>query len=446
MIERERIEVGGPPADGNRITRRRLAQGAVAAGLGLGALGAGTATAAPRRVRRGKAITLEYWKFDDTTADKTIKAAVKQWNAANPDVQVKLSTFPFDDYTNGTKLTTAFASGKGPDMFWVSASTMLDFVTNGIAADIGDVLGSSKSKFSKAAIDAVTVAGKIKAVPFEQSPMGIYYRTDIFEKAGIDVPANWDDLRSAAKELTTKKRAGIIIEPSPGAYGDFAWWSFLWSAGGEVVDKNWKKSLLRTPEAASAFQLWGDLVRDGSSPKKLAEASNIISHIGRGNAAMQVCGFWAVQNMKDEYAKVPYSVFPVPGHNGHKPVSVYGGWMQMLNGKSDNLDAAKAFTRWQWITQTKFPRTWACVANTQFSTRADVRASCASVFDTPQHKVFQNKLLPIARAEPRYSSQMLKAVSDGLQASMFSGKSGEQAADLAASGIDRFLTTYKGAH
>ena len=93
-------------------------------------------------------------------------------------------------------------------MFWVSASTMLDFVTNGIAADIGDVLGSSKAKFSKAAIDAVTVAGKIKAVPFEQSPMGIYYRPDIFEKAGIAVPTNWDDLRSAAKELTTKKRAG----------------------------------------------------------------------------------------------------------------------------------------------------------------------------------------------------------------------------------------------
>ena len=106
MIERERIEAGGPPADGNRITRRRLAQGAVAAGLGLGALGTGTAVAAPRRVRRSKAVTLNYWKFDDT-ADRVIRPIIKQWNAAHPDVQVKLSTFPFDDYTNGTKLTTA---------------------------------------------------------------------------------------------------------------------------------------------------------------------------------------------------------------------------------------------------------------------------------------------------------------------------------------------------
>jgi multiple sugar transport system substrate-binding protein len=444
MIERQRIEAGGPPADGNRITRRRLAQRAAAAGLGLTALGTGTAAAAPRRVRRSQAVTLNYWKFDDT-ADKVIKPIIKQWNAENPDVQVKLSTFPFDDYTNGTKLTTAFASGKGPDIFWTSASTMLDFVTNGIAADLGDVIGSAKPKFSKASMEAVTVAGKIRALPFEQSPMGIYYRTDIFEKAGIKVPANWEDLRSAAKELTTKKRAGIIIEPSPGAYGDFAWWSFLWSAGGEVVDKNWKKSLLRTPQAASAFQLWGDFIRDGSSPKKLTEFSAIISHLGRGNAAMQVCGYWAVQNMT-AFPKAPYSVFAVPGHNGHKPASVYGGWQQMVNGQSKNLEAAKAFTRWQWVTQTKFPHTWACVANTEFSTRADVRATCAAQFNTPQHKIFEQKLLPISRAEPRYSSQMIKAVSDGLQASMFSGKTGEQAATIAADGVDRFLKTYKGAH
>jgi multiple sugar transport system substrate-binding protein len=446
MIERERTGTSGPLAAGDRISRRRFAQSAVAAGLGLGALGAGSAVAAPRRVRRSKAITLNYWKFDDNPADNTIKPVIKQWNAANPDIQVKLSTFPFDDYTNGTKLTTAFASGNGPDVFWVSASTMLDFVTNGIAADVGDVMGPQKAKFSKAAIDAVTVAGKIKAIPFEQSPMGIYYRTDYFSKAGIKVPKTWDELRAAAKELTAKKRSGIVIEPSPGAYADFAWWSFLWSAGGEVVDKNWKKSLLRTPEAASAFQLWGDLVRDGSAPKKLATASNDIGHIGRGDTAMQICGFWGVQIMEASFKKAPYSVFPVPGHNGHAPVSVYGGWMQMINGHSKNLDEAKAFTRYQWITQTKFPHNWACVANTEFSTRSDVRASCASQFNSPQHKVFQNKLLPISRAEPRYSSQILKAVSDGLQASMFSGRSGSDSAKLAADGVERFLATYKGAH
>jgi multiple sugar transport system substrate-binding protein len=445
MIERERIEAGGSPADGTRITRRRLAQGAVAAGLGLGALGAGTASAAPRYVRRSKAITLEFWKFDDT-ADKAIKAAIKEWNGKNADVQVKLRTFPFDDYVNGTKLTTAFAGGKGPDIFWVSAGTMLDYVNNGIAADMEDVLGSQRAKFSKAAIDSVLVGGKMKAVPFEQSPMGLYYRADILEKAGIKPPTTWDDLRASAKELTTKKRAGIIIEPSPGAYGDFAWYPFLWSAGGEVVDKAWKKSALRTPQAASAFQLWGDLVRDGSAPKKLTEFSAIINHIGRGNAAMQVCGFWAVQNMQADFPKVDYSVVPIPAPKGRKPVTVYGGWMQMLNGKSKNLEAAKAFTRFQWITQTKFPHNWACVVNTQFSTRSDVRPTCASVFNTPQHKVFEKQLLPISRAEPRYSSQMIKAIADGLQASMFSGKSGEQSASIAADGIDRFLGTYKGAH
>jgi multiple sugar transport system substrate-binding protein len=445
MIEAERSEAPGSLEDGDRLSRRGFVQRAAALGVGASLVGAGSAVAAPRRVRRASGkITLEYWKFDDPS-DKGLTPVIKQWNDANPNIQVKLSTFPFADYTNGTKLTTAFASGKGPDMFWVSASTMLDYVTNGVAADVDDVVGSSRSKYSKAAIAAVTVSGKMKAIPFEQSPMGIYYRTDFFDSAGIKPPKTWDDLRAAAKELTTSKRSGIVIEPSPGAYSDFAWWSFLWSAGGEVVDPAWKKSLLETPQAAAAFQLWGDLVRDGSAPKKLATASNDIGHIGRGDTAMQICGLWGVAVMAT-FKNAPYSVFPVPGNGGHGPVSVYGGWMQMLNKHSKNLEAAKAFTRWQWVTQTKFPHTWACVTNTEFSTRADVRASCAAQFDTPQHKIFQNKLLPISRAEPRYSSQMLTAVSDGLQASMFSGKTGEQSAKIAADGVNRFLATYKGAH
>jgi hypothetical protein len=39
----------------------------------------------------------------------------------------------------------------------------------------------------------------------------------------------------------------------------------------------------------------------------------------------------------------------------------------------------------------------------------------------------------------------VKAVGDGLQAAMFSGKSGEEAAALAAGKIDAYLSTYKGA-
>jgi multiple sugar transport system substrate-binding protein len=39
----------------------------------------------------------------------------------------------------------------------------------------------------------------------------------------------------------------------------------------------------------------------------------------------------------------------------------------------------------------------------------------------------------------------VKAVGDGLQAAMFAGKSGEEAAALAADKIDSYLSSYQGA-
>jgi hypothetical protein len=40
----------------------------------------------------------------------------------------------------------------------------------------------------------------------------------------------------------------------------------------------------------------------------------------------------------------------------------------------------------------------------------------------------------------------VKAVGDGIQAALFTDKSGQQAAAVAADAIDSFLKTYKGAH
>ena len=59
---------------------------------------------------------------------------------------------------------------------------------------------------------------------------------------------------------------------------------------------------------------------------------------------------------------------------------------------------------------------------------------------------FQSQVLPTARAEPRYPDQIVKAVGDGIQAALFTDKSGQQAAAVAADAIDSFLKTYKGAH
>lgn len=387
-------------------------------------------------------VTLQFWKFVAENDDPTIAAAVKQWNQENPDVQVKFQTFPFADYT-GAKLTTAFAAGKGPDVFWISPGAFLNYVNNGIAAPVDDIL--TRSEYNEASVRAVSVDGTMRAVPFEQEPVGLYYRQDHLSQAGIEPPKSWDELVAAAEELTGGNRKGIFIEPAPGPYQNFTWYPFLWSAGGEVVDLESKKSALRTPEAASAFDLWGRLVTQGLAPKKTEVGTFDIAPLGRGECSMQVCGFWAIATLKADFGGEPIGIVPIPAPAGGTPVTVYGGWTQMVNAKSEHLAQAKKFTQWLWVRNNDFAEDWACRKGSKFSPRTAVNEACDDVFGGEPHNIFTEQILPTARAEPRYPDQVVKAVGDGLQAAMFSGKSGEDAAGLASDAIDRFLSSYRGA-
>lgn len=443
-----------------RIDRRHFLLRMVSAGISLSAAGAiltactgGTSSASPTnpgtstpptiKPSSGEPVTLEFWKFADENADPAIKDAVDRWNAANPTVTVNLSTFPQNDYL-GTKLTTAFASGAGPDLFWSSAALFLDYVSNGIAATVDDIV--DKAAYLPASIDAVTVEGKLYGLPLEMEPVALYYRPEMLEAAGVNPPTTWDDLMSAAQTLTTSSRSGIVIEPAPGPYQNFTWYPFLWQAGGEVVNEDWSSSALRTDAAASAFDLWGQLIDKGYAPKKTAAVTALPDPLGRGETAMQVCGFWAISIMKAQYPDVTYGITKLPIPAGGKDATVYGGWYQMVSSQGKHIPEAKAFAKWLWADDKEFPPDWACETNSKYSPNTSVNEACAAVFGDAAHAYFTDSVLPTARAEPRYPNQMVKAVGDGIQAAMFGGKSGTEAAAVAADQIDAFLKTYSGAH
>jgi multiple sugar transport system substrate-binding protein len=420
------------------ITRRTLFAGASAGAMGplLTACGGGDGDDA------GGPTTLRFWKFTAEGADETIQEVIDEWNAQNPDIQVKFETFPFDDYTT-TALTTAFAGGTGPDLFWIAAGGFLTYVNDNIPEPLGDLV--DPSEYLDAAIQAVSVEGEPLAIPFEIEPIALFYRADHLDEAGIEPPATWDDLMAAAQELTGGGRSGIVVETAPLAFQAFSWYPFLWSAGGEVVNPDSSASALRTSGGAAAFDLYGRLVTQGFAPERTEEVTNNAGPLGRGETSMQVCGFWAIAQMQDEFEGEPFGVVPIPVPPGGNPVTVYGGWTQMVNSRSPNLAQAKEFARWLWVENDEFGEEWACRIGSKFSPREPVNERCSDVFSEEPYNIFTDQILATARAQPRYPDQVTRAVYEGLQAVMFSGASGEDAANQAADEIDSFLAGYNGA-
>jgi multiple sugar transport system substrate-binding protein len=395
----------------------------------------------------GEVANIRLVTYFEEANDPNFQKAVAEWNAANPDIQVSYEPMPYDEYY-GSGLTTMFASGEGPDLYSMSPASFMDYINNGLAAPLDDVLAAYLDDFRQFTIDAATVDGHIYAIPYEAEPVALFYNKKLLADAGIEPPTTWDELTEAARKLKTDTRSGFIFEPAPGAYQNFTWYPFLWSANGEVVDEDWSKSLLRSDEAASALDLWGNFIKEGLSPSQLPTGTFDAATFGREETALQVLGSWAVGQMANDFPNVDYGVVPLPHPDGKQPVSVVGGSRQMVNAKSKHLDAAKKFAAWLWIQNDWFAKGWACGWRTELPPRVSIAEQCAGqgLWKDPHLQYFVDEILPLGRAEPRYPNQIVQPVADAIQATMFGGKTGHEAGAEAAGKIDQFLATYQGAH
>ena len=98
------------------LTRRNVLAG------GVTLAGAAAFTGFPY-ISRGFAqeATLKFWQFYAPGGGVATQATwfqdmVKSWNDSH-DIKVELVYVPNNEYMDGTKLPTAFASGEGPDLF-----------------------------------------------------------------------------------------------------------------------------------------------------------------------------------------------------------------------------------------------------------------------------------------------------------------------------------------
>jgi len=153
-------------------------------------------------------ITLWGWSYD--SMEKT--GLIDAFKAKYPNVNVETVVYPAGDtYKN---LQLACSAGQGaPDVVQLENSHLAGFVAlDGCLADLTDhvkpILGDFNAyKWLDAERD-----GHYYAVPWDSGPVVLYYRQDIFEKAGLPTDsesvsklvATWDDYLGVCKTIKEK--------------------------------------------------------------------------------------------------------------------------------------------------------------------------------------------------------------------------------------------------
>ncbi|MFO7530934.1 MAG: extracellular solute-binding protein, partial [Candidatus Limnocylindrales bacterium] len=145
--------------------------------------------------------TVQVWTMEDAAKFNDL---VKPFEEATG-VDVDVEAVPWGDV--GNKLTTAVASGGGPDVTQVGLSLLPTFVKAGALADLAPYLadypGLDSSNFPEA-VSATNLSsdGTITSVPWVADTRVLFYRTDILADAGLaGPPTTWDEFIAAAEQM-----------------------------------------------------------------------------------------------------------------------------------------------------------------------------------------------------------------------------------------------------
>ena len=111
--------------------------------------------------------------------------------------------------------------------------------------DLGDIPDS--------VLEAFRFEGKLYAVPMYFNSMFFFYRSDLFEEAGLESPRTFDEYHTAAAKFNTDGRAGTTfsLKPVDAALNETHW--YMNAHGAAWFDEEWKPAF-NSPEGVRAIE------------------------------------------------------------------------------------------------------------------------------------------------------------------------------------------------
>jgi multiple sugar transport system substrate-binding protein len=269
---------------------------------------------------------LDYYNNDPgkTVWQKALEACATQAGA-------KISREAVPGATLIQKVLQQASSKTLPDLLMLDNPDLQQIAQTGALAPL-DTFGINADGFAKGVVDASSYQGKLYGLQPITNTIGLFYNKDVLAKAGVTPPKTWDELKVAAKKLTSGSQYGLAFSAPANYEGTWQFLPFMWSNGGD--EKN-----IATPQTEQALQLWVDLMSAGSVSKSALNwtQADVNDQFKAGKAAMMVNGPWQFPVL-DADKSLHYAVAQIPAPAAGKSiVAPLGGetWTVPQTGNKD---------------------------------------------------------------------------------------------------------------
>ena len=237
--------------------------GMAVGGLALAGCGqGGQAPAASSTATNGRQqINFVTAKFESTTS---MQSFVDAYNQSQGTYQVVVRELPPPSSSTEVhqQLVQQLGStGSGIDVFTQDVIWIAEFASGGWAMDLtSEFSDADRSAFFPGLVDACTVDGKLRALPFYLDAGALYYRQDLLSGAGIQPPTTWDELTTAAQQLTGSgaARLGFLWQAKQAEILVCDLVEFVGSAGGSILAPDGRTVQIAEEPAVRAVQYMHD--------------------------------------------------------------------------------------------------------------------------------------------------------------------------------------------
>ncbi len=228
-------------------------------------------------------VTLKMWVMPNSSKpQEDMEKLIAPFKKANPSIDVKIEVLDWG--SAWTKISTAATSGDAPDLVQIGSTWISQFSAMGAFLNIDSLaesLGGEKAfvegswEYSKPVF-----SGEVTSLPWIIDVRPLFYRKDVFAKAGVKV-GEFDDWAGFNTALEKIAKADVTIDGKKVAPIGFPGkndWNvvhnlapWIQSAGGGFISDDGKKSLLASKESIAGVMFYVNMVKNGFMPKDYLE-------------------------------------------------------------------------------------------------------------------------------------------------------------------------------
>lgn len=287
----------------------------------------------------GAALRVSTW--GDAAEAAVYQAAFQRFNKVFPNVKINYDPRP-EQYQ--TTIQGDFAAGSAPDVLYVDGSLYRQLAPSNQLMDLKpymDQVGVSTDSFVSSLANLFISNGKVYGIAKDSNALGLFVNNRLAQEAGI-APASiktWDDWKNAAQKMTKNGKFGQCGSNDINRIG-----ALMLQKGITPVTTDGKVNVA-DPKAKEALDFWYGLQKDkfAELPKNIGADWCGVA-FGQEQTAMAMEGGWLFPTMQKDYAKIKYTVVPLPTPTDGKPGNLLftNAWGVAANTKYPKAAAALA--------------------------------------------------------------------------------------------------------